>query len=238
MSLIAILLDSLLYLLSLSGYGRRPNFGRSRRALAIDRALLLGSWWELCLRFSWGLINTSIGYLMAHTYNLLGFVQATSRRGSCLALSGVSPRGAYSIGGYIFGGDDFRANWHDHLYVHEYGHYLQSLIWGLAFVPCIALPSLLSAAGLVTGGVAHCKRWFEVDASRRAAKYMLKRRLGLDLVSYTTRGKDSPYPNPRHQHDNALLYFPIRSHTLVIYDAVIPFTFSLLLFLLVFLFRG
>lgn len=232
MSLITLVLDSLLYLLSPRRIRRRTHFERSRRALAIDSHLLTGAWWELFLRFTWALPNTLIGYLLAHAYNLLGLVDTLTRRGSCLALSGVSPRGAYSIGGYIFGCKGFSADWRDHLYVHEYGHYLQSLRWGLAFVPCVALPSLLSAAGLCTAGIPHYRRWFEVDASRYAARYMMGHRLGLDLVSYTTRAKDSPYINPRKRHDNAWLFFPIRSWVFAAYDILIPLIFTSSVFLL------
>ena len=75
------------------------------------------------------------------------------------------------MGGYIFGPNKFKADWRDHLFVHEYGHFLQGLTWGPFYLPVIALPSLASAAGIATGGVDHDDRWFEVDASRRGMRY-------------------------------------------------------------------
>lgn len=53
---------------------------------------------------------------------------------------------AFTIGHYSIGPKNYAADWRDHLYVHEYGHYIQSQRMGLLYFPVVAGPSLLSAA--------------------------------------------------------------------------------------------
>lgn len=203
---------------------------RAQRAVLIDQGLWQGSWWELGLKLSWGLPNTLLGYLLAHSYNALGLSSGTSRRTAVVVLSGCTRQGAFSIGGYIFGPEGFRANPQDHLYVHEYGHYLQGLRWGILFVPCIAIPSLLSAARLCCSGVPHEFRWFEVNANRlswqqhqrEANNTTAGHTSALDELSYTSPHYDSPYPNPRGQKLNKHIFFPLRQYQLCLWDVLLP----------------
>ena len=66
----------------------------------------------------------------------------------------------------------------DQLYMHEYGHYIQSQIYGWAYVPCIGAPSLVSAMKSKDisgkGYTTHSLRWYEMDANRRGKEYFQK----------------------------------------------------------------
>ena len=79
-----------------------------------------------------------------------------------------------SIGNYSLGPDNYVADWRDHLFVHEYGHYIQSQIMGITYFKHVAIPSFLSASFIQDWcGVTHSKRWFEVDASRKGMKHFM-----------------------------------------------------------------
>lgn len=128
-----------------------------------------------------------------------------------LALSGVTGgTSAVTIGHYSLGPKGYVADWRDHLFVHEYGHYIQSQRFGLSFLPVIGIPSLLSA--WKTSGwenMEHRQRWFEVDASYLGAKHFDKKygsgangyKPGsenfFDINSFQ-KGGSSPYINPRY----------------------------------------
>lgn len=124
-----------------------------------------------------------------------------------VALSGITTGGsAFTIGNYIFGPDNFKADWRDHLFVHEYGHYIQQYWFGLLYLPVVGATSLASAAGL--GGEDHHTRWFEVQASRMGAEYFDKH-YGSGAKGYVKGSEHyfdrnsfenlgySPYTNPR-----------------------------------------
>ena len=124
------------------------------------------------------------------------------------ALAGVtSGNSAFTLGFYSFGPKNYVADWRDNLFVHEYGHYIQSQYLGLAYLPVIGAPSLASASGLTTH-IDHERRWFEVSASklgskhfddkygRGAAGYVKGDKNYFSLDTFRHRGY-SPYVNPR-----------------------------------------
>ena len=90
-----------------------------------------------------------------------------------LALSGPTgnKNSAFTLGHYSFGPKGYEATWKDHLFVHEYGHYMQTQLMGIFYIPVVAIPSLISASLYPNS---HKDRWFEVDASRRGADYFDK----------------------------------------------------------------
>lgn len=154
-------------------YFKDYSYRETVNAFKIDLGMFQGNFGQVFRKLTWGLPNTLMGNLMAHGYNITGKVNRVTLLEGAIALDGPMGDGyvAFSMGGYLFGPNKFKADWRDHLFVHEYGHFLQGLTWGPFFLPVIALPSLASAAGIVTGGVRHDKRWFEVDASRRGMEY-------------------------------------------------------------------
>lgn len=175
----------------------------------------LGRFFELTSRFTWQLPQTVLGYGYGDIQNMFGAVNnVTSRYGVTAIDSDWSEgRGAVTIGNYISGPNGFTANWRDHLFVHEYGHYVQSQIYGPMFLFGVGVPSLLDASFDVQN---HDSRWYEAEASRMGGLYF-NRFNGPDsrnamngddiflLNTYFTGGFTS-YPNPRRatnfQFDN------------------------------------
>jgi hypothetical protein len=89
---------------------------------------------------------------------------------------GLDDGNAVTIGFYSAGPKGYKADWHDHLFVHEYGHYIQSQQHGLVYLLTVGIPSLQSAI-LQTGNPnspRHDDRWFEADASYKGAAYFDK----------------------------------------------------------------
>jgi hypothetical protein len=74
------------------------------------------------------------------------------------------------------------------IYMHEFGHYLDSRKNGLGYIPNIGIPSLLSANRDKRHGTNyHHNYWAEKRANRYAKKYFSKY-YGVDW--------NSPYPYP------------------------------------------
>ena len=118
--------------------------------------------------------------------------------------------GAISIGFYTAGPHGYKADWRDHTFVHEYGHYIQSQQHGLVYLLTVGIPSLQSAALQTRNPKSprHRDRWFEADASYKGMDYFDEhygsRKTGyiynspnyFDKASFIKGGK-SPYLNPR-----------------------------------------
>ena len=165
-----------------------------------------GDFGEILKKWTWGIIQSSIGNFLGHSLNFFGQVDNVSHMDGMLALSGITKKGdAFTIGHYSFGPDGYEATWKNHLFVHEYGHYLQSLDFGPFYIPFIGIPSLVSASGITE--LDHNLHWYEVDASRRGARYFDKK-YGRGKEGYTYKNPDyfdifsfenggySPYINP------------------------------------------
>lgn len=145
----------------------RYNWRRTENAWAIDTGMFRGNFGQVLQKMTWGILTTGLGNITAHGLNLLGKIDHVSYMDGMLALSGVtSGDKAFTIGYYSFGPKNYDATWMDHLFVHEYGHYIQSQFMGPLFLPVVALPSVLSAwKGTELFGIEHIRRWFEVNAS-------------------------------------------------------------------------
>ena len=90
--------------------------------------------------------------------------------------SAANNKAAFTLGHYSFGPDGYTATWQNHLFVHEYGHYIQSQWLRTLYLPTIGLASLESALyQKYAGGGAHRNRWFEVNASRLGAEHIDKK---------------------------------------------------------------
>lgn len=188
----------------------RYSWHRTRNAWAIDMAMTRGGACQVANKWTYGIINSLIGNVLSHAWNISGHVDSVTWYGGVAALSGATPaNSAMTIGHYALGPTGYTADWRDHLFVHEYGHYLQSLAMGPLFFPIVAIPSLLSAMGTSRlCGMRHEERWFEADASRRGAHHFLltgrrQKTTGmaendgwLQLKAYR-RGGPTPYVNPR-----------------------------------------
>ena len=123
----------------------------------------------------------------------------------------------------------------EHLFVHEYGHYIQSQWLRTLYLPTIGLASLESACyQKYAGGGEHRNRWFEVNASRLGAEHFDKK-YGSGAPGYD---KDSPnyfdkeafikgnktiYPNPQNNSFNKYEGGHLVSHPHISFWDFIPF---------------
>jgi hypothetical protein len=123
---------------------------------------------QLALRFTWELPNTLSGFIVSAAAALLFKTEVRFFHGSTfIKVLGKNDRQGYhaaTIGPYIIG-----SRYSDPLLAHEYGHCLQSRIYGPGYLPLIALPSFMSA--IFTNGK-HDTRWYEKDADTRGKRFV------------------------------------------------------------------
>ena len=166
---------------------------------------------QIINKWTWGFYGGMIGNVTAQTLNAIGMVDQVSDMEGMVAISGITSGGkAFTIGHYSFGPDKYQADWRDYLFVHEYGHYIQSQRMGVFYFPVVAIPSLCSAwfvDNLLD--ISHCNRWFEVDASTLGSKYFDRHygrgaegfKIGdpafFDYNAYWTPEGTTSYVNPR-----------------------------------------
>ena len=133
-----------------------------------------GRSWELFSRFTWQLHQTALGFFMAEEYNIWGNVTKVSTKYGATVITtpnlGDSGR-AFTLGCFIIGASSVGALPDNAPFQHEYGHYLQSQLFGPLYISMIAIPSLYSA----TFTNNHKKHLMEKDASTRGFKYFIKR---------------------------------------------------------------
>lgn len=151
----------------------RYNWRRTVNSWRIDMGLFRGSALQVLNKFTWGGVQSLVGNTLGHRLNLLGMVDNVTEMDGMLAIGGITNgSAAFTIGHLSFGPKNYVADWRDHLFVHEYGHYIQSQFLGPSFFIVVGAPSLLSAGPVQKwSGIKHINRWFEVDASRRGANH-------------------------------------------------------------------
>lgn len=132
-----------------------------------------GRLWEVVSRFTWQLPQTVFGSVLSNISNYMRQVDKVDYWGGATVLSGNfwGSKGAITIGSYINGSQELKADPNTRLFQHEYGHYLQSQSMGLGFLARIGVPSLISAAHK---DKKHKFQPFEQDANRRAFLYFNK----------------------------------------------------------------
>lgn len=201
----------------------------------IDMGMFKGNFGQVLNKWTWGLVNSVVGNLVAEAYNLVDKVDGVTEMDGMLALAGPmgSSGRAATIGHYSLGPEGYTADWRDHLFVHEYGHYIQSQRWGVFYMPAIAIPSVASAAFTSKwSGMKHKERWFEVNASKLGAEYFDEKygsgakgyKKGdenyFDVQSFQNAGISSPYSNPRNGTRNRNSFYPTSGTHLVIWDFI------------------
>jgi RHS repeat-associated protein len=128
-----------------------------------------GRVWEVLSRFTWQLPQTLVGFSYAQVSNLAGQVDKVEYWGGATVSSGHNwGSGAVTMGSYITGNRNIKADPNNYLFQHEYGHYLQSQEMGPAYLSRVGIPSLMSAFHKDGN---HIYQPFEQDANRRAFLY-------------------------------------------------------------------
>lgn len=217
----------------------RYSWKRTANSWKIETGMFRGNFGQICNKWTFGIVNSFVGMRISEIYNTFGKVDGVTYLEGMAALSGATPgSSAMTIGHYSLGPKGYVADWRDHLFVHEYGHYIQTQYMGPLFFPVVALPSLASASFTSSwSGMEHKERWFEVNASKLGARYF-DRRYGSGKANYkkddpnyfdigsfirlsdkSSRAR-SPYINPRTgSNDN--YSFPISGSRLIIWDFIL-----------------
>ncbi len=203
-------------------------------AWRIDTGMFKGNFGQILNKFTWGGLNSLVGNIVAHGLNIFGAIDRVTEMEGMLALSGVTKgNSAFTIGHLSFGPDNYTADWRDHLFVHEYGHYIQSQRFGPFYLKVVGVSSLLSAAFTSSwGGTIHLKRWFEVNASKLGAKYFEKRYGGTDEerrknpsqyfdINAFRLGGFSHYTNPRLKEQSQDGRYPTSGENIIFWDFIL-----------------
>jgi RHS repeat-associated protein len=138
----------------------------SDRNLSISRRA-----WQIISRFTWELPQTTLGFIFAHSTNMMGDVSLVDYYGGATAVRDESlMTGGLALGSFITGDDRLTASPYNSLFQHEYGHYLQSrsISGGLFWVFKYGLPSIINA---INHPFTHDSHWSEQDANLRSKKY-------------------------------------------------------------------
>lgn len=191
------------------------DWTRTVNSWKIDMGMFKGDFGQVMNKWTWGVVNSLAGNFTSQLFNTCGQVDGVTDMDGMIALSGaIDGSSACTIGHYSLGPKGYKATWKDNLFVHEYGHYIQTQRMGVFMFPVVAIPSLFSAAGITSGEGEHLLRWFEQDASATAAHYFdrhygsgvegykdySEKYFHMDVFFYGTKGRYRYYTNPR-THD-------------------------------------
>ena len=175
-------------------------FHRFRLVAQISRGLFLtdpqrsvaGRFWQLFSRFTWELPQTLAGWLYSVGRAMVGQVDRVDTFGGITFVTkkdykygmGVSLGTFVDLwaGSWMHGeGEGFILG--HQICMHEFGHTIDSQLFGWAYLPVIGLPSLLSAFGKGN----HSVFWTEIRANRHAKNYFSKH--------YAIAWNESGYPS-------------------------------------------
>ena len=127
--------------------------------------------WNAVVKCTWEAPQTAIGLFFSQALNIGTVVNEVHCFRGATVLDTDLKRGAVAIGSYLIGPVDFKPDFTDHLFAHEFGHYLQSKRVGPLYINFVGLPSLTD---IIFWPEIHDTRWYETHASRLAADYFDK----------------------------------------------------------------
>ena len=164
--------------------GDKWDWTQTKHGWEIDKGMFMtdqnkspfARFWELCSRLTWQFSQTFVADLLVSVSNAFGAVNNVTHNYGLTAIDMGFEQRAVTIGYFSAGPDGYKADWRDHLFVHEYGHYIQSQQYGPAYLLTVGISSFQSAI-LDTGenhSPEHDYRWFEADASYKGAAYFDK----------------------------------------------------------------
>ncbi len=175
--------------------------------LKISWGLFKGNFKQIVTRWTWELPQTILGYGYSEFRNLGGFVDHVRYfDGATYVINETGKENGITLGSFIninspnpIPEDNGKfAPYKDPLYMHEYGHYLQSQEYGLGYLFSVGVPSLISAkdAGrsiiynedLSVNNVntisSHRIKWYETSANAKAYNYFKHYGVEWDFRNY------------------------------------------------------
>lgn len=149
------------------------SWKRTVNSWKMDMGWFKGSFKQIASRFLGEFTQTALGYLIGNLANFYGFVRSISYYGGATVIEHtIDGWGAFTLGSFINGSRDISADpYHDSLFQHEYGHYLQSQSVGPIYLYGYAIPSLIDDA--IHHGPKHDHFAIEQDANKRALKFYM-----------------------------------------------------------------
>lgn len=211
------------------------DWSRTVNSWKIDMGMFKGDFGQVVNKWTWGVVNSLVGNLTSQLFNTCGQVDGVTDMDGMIALSGaIGGSSACTIGHYSLGPKGYKATWKDNLFVHEYGHYIQTQRMGMFMFPVVAIPSLFSAAHITSEVGEHQYRWFEQDASATAAHYF-DRHYGSGVEGYSEKSSDyfqlkvflgfirnfKNYINPRNKDGYQDQFYKLKDPTIKIWDLII-----------------
>ena len=134
---------------------------------------------QIASRFSFEYIQTMAGYWYSHIRNWSGEVDRVDFMGGATFVTkeNSKERSGITLGNYvnvkiwneIKGDFETYAMNEEPMYMHEYGHVLQSMSLGASYLFVVGLPSIVSAA--VNDSEGHRNFYTETNANRLASDY-------------------------------------------------------------------
>ena len=175
---------------------------------------------EFISRFTWQLTQTVIGFIVAHsmnTFRIAGGIGSVEYLHGATVLQSNDDWGAFTLGSYIMGDKDIKAEDSNALFQHEFGHYLQSQDHGLLWFFTYGIESAVSA--LNNDYYRHNTFYTEHDANARALQYFVKH-YGTNYAEEKWNYED----NPIKDYDNTK---SLSENMPTIESAIIPLLFSI-----------
>lgn len=159
------------------------EWSKTNKAMRIDRGLIktdenrsnAGRALQFASRFTWELPQTIVGNLASHTRNVAGSVDNVDYYGGATLVNDDDPsagvRWGFTLGPYINSENIVADPNVSDIFRHEYGHSLQSRLFGPLYLTHVGLPSLIGS-GLEDIGINdHSREWYETQANRMAFRY-------------------------------------------------------------------
>ena len=148
----------------------------------VDKGWFRGDLKQIISRFTIELPQSLLGYVVTGMAAANGHIkEVTNLDGATVAESYREDWGAITFGSFIYGQKDIKAEVGNSLFMHEYGHYLQSQDMGLSYLFEIGMPSLYSAIFSKKipddpyNRKTHTFFWTETDANTRSSWYFYSR---------------------------------------------------------------
>jgi hypothetical protein len=162
------------------GVGQSVGSGFQNNSILNNQFKIIGGLFQgdigqIISRFTKELPQTLLGLGVSLGANAIGRVKSVSHYGGATVVEHYQNRwGAFTLGSYINGNNGIQADPTNPLFMHEYGHYLQSQDVGWNYMYDYAIPSASSSDHSHTGRngySTHDAFWTEQDANRRGRDY-------------------------------------------------------------------
>ena len=164
-----------------------------------ENRTFMGGLWQGISRHTWEHPQTSIGSDFNQLMNMIGEVDRVDYLGGATYSTGEGREGSeygITIGSFIkmkingkIEGDFTEYVLSNPLFMHEYGHYIDSQRMGLTYLINVGVPSLSTA-----NSSTHKEDWYEMNANKNAERYFRKH-YGVDWdASYKGKTIRDYYP--------------------------------------------